>query len=138
MCLSTSNKRLFSFLESAGYMDRLSGPRFSLDSHWFRGFFDGDGCIYVHRRGAKQVVFSGPFLQDWTFLTAQLDQLEIDHKVNTLTPRKGRSSRVRFQGRNPCVRFGEFLYGDAIFGLARKREKFAQIEAAPVRRRRAA
>lgn len=136
--LSCTGRVLYEHLLSLGYGSRgrvqpclgLTGIPVELRPLWFRGFFDGDGCLYRNSRHShNEVSFGGSFQQDWTFLTDLL------HQELGLTPticrrtqrcRNGKvyqSSVVRVTGRPSVTATLRYLYGSHLeIGFPRKRE----------------
>lgn len=139
---TTSNRDLHGFLSSNGYLEKstasadsiLATIPESLRCFWFRGYFDGDGCIYLNAsQHLYQVSFAGSYSQNWTFITTILNSLSIRHRVvrREQIRKQGsstHSSVVRFGGKNQLLRFGSYLYSDIpTLGLDRKRRKFLQV-----------
>ncbi len=55
-------------------------------THYFwRGFLDGDGCIYINPSGKGRVSFTGPINFDWSELEDQLKKLQIEYKIEKRT-----------------------------------------------------
>ncbi len=87
-----------------------------LRNYWWRGYFDGDGCI---SRG--HISFNSELAQDWTFvhnLGKELDiQFAIERK-DRITRAGSKASISNWTYMNALI---DYLYQGEIFGLARKR-----------------
>jgi hypothetical protein len=135
--IKTNNRPLVDFLTSVGYSPNstdsptkiLNLIPLELRHYWFRGFFDGDGSLYVKNR-CIQVVFSGNINQDWKFLTSILIFLGVSYSEKQVRTKKGHSSFIRFTGAKNCKIFLDFMYSgansDKIY-LSRKYQKYLAI-----------
>lgn len=133
----TNNRPLFEYLELMGYSSKsitsadkiLNTIPLNLKHYWFRGLFDGDGCLYVKGR-TIQVIISGPLNQDWTYLSSLLDNLNVTYSIKKINKKKTHSSFIRFTGANNCKIFLDYIYtganDDCIF-LSRKFQKSSTI-----------
>jgi hypothetical protein len=65
----------------------------SLHIHFWRGFFDGDGCCYK-QNAITRVEFSGQYAYGWLELTKFLSELNIKHKIRRSVSSYGKNSRV--------------------------------------------
>lgn len=98
-----------------------------LQSHWIRGYFDGDGTIKL-----KAVAeFCGPHIL-------------LECLRETLAPEVGRSGSLyphvkskvwylAYAGRPSCLALAEYLYRDATIFLERKRHRFNALPAPAAR-----
>jgi|LakMenEpi03Aug12_release.lakeMendotaPanAssembly.Ray.scaffolds.fasta_scaffold516147_1 hypothetical protein len=104
--------------------------------YFIRGFFDGDGSIYVNEKHyIRQVVFSGPIDYNWTFLLNLFTELGINaSEKNIIRKNNNKYSHLRFTKSNSVISFFEFIYPDKIFdfGLYRKFEKLDKVIAIPI------
>ena len=75
--VSTNGKALYQILAAYGYESKSGGSPDTVIAaipeqwrgHWYRGFYDGDGCVYVNaKHGAAQISFASVGKQDWNFL----------------------------------------------------------------------
>lgn len=128
--LETANKELWTLVEphKRDPLPLLSAMDAELRPYWFRGMFDGDGCYYAPAgKNVRQMAVVGHEDQDWTFLTAQLDALEVsyrnrrrDHvaKDGTIS----RSSSVRWTNPAGCKAWHDYTHASWMktFGLSRK------------------
>lgn len=134
---STRNKNLYDFLAAHNYENKsvesacsiLSILPKKLHHYWWRGFFDGDGSIYVSKdKIQKQVKLAGSYHQNWTFAETLLEEVGISFKVKRVTQKSGKYSIVQFNGIKSCQLFAQYIYQnyDEI-GLQRKYNKFKLI-----------
>lgn len=73
--IQTSNRILWDFLVENDYLIKsgaspdkiLSKIPEHLKHYWWRGYFDGDGCVDV-RKTANRVTISSVYNQDWRFI----------------------------------------------------------------------
>ena len=135
--IQTNNRPMVEFLESVGYRTKSVGSADSvleiipleLRHYWFRGLFDGDGCLYVKDR-MVQVTLSGPINQSWKYLTDLLSNLGVSYSVKQIITVRGSSSVVRFTGALNCKRFLDYIYKNATqdkIYLSRKYEKYLML-----------
>lgn len=139
MTISISSRLLYRFFENHNYTSKVASTNIlekiphELRGYWLRGLFDGDGCCYVNKSNrARQVSFSGPYDQDWSFINilreydikysqSQRIQMKKDGKEN-------RSSLVRFCSKKDIKQFANLIYPDLQFdfGLLRKYNKLLE------------
>lgn len=125
------NKPFHEFLAHLGFMEKSRRPATAVLRHlpadlrfmWWRGFFDGDGCLYQNRTTC-QLVFTGHHDQDWAFVE------DLPHPGTVrrvITSRGHRFSQLRFTSRPTITEILQFMYpvGGPDFGLSRKRQKAA-------------
>jgi DNA-binding transcriptional regulator WhiA len=97
----------------------------NLKHYWFRGYFDGDGCITLQKQKYPTVSFSGAYEQDFTFLFNLLNRLDINYKYYQRVLKGGnRNAVVTFNGRVKSKILYDFLYQGKCIGLNRKKIKF--------------
>jgi hypothetical protein len=98
-------------------------------SAFIRGYFDGDGCIYVQSQpqAVRLAIVSGSkdFL---VVLREQLESVLSGVRGKLYTVNTGRAYHLRFLRQSDILRIFGFLYpqGEATFCLKRKYEKFRQ------------
>lgn len=129
-----NNKMIYEFLVKHDYDKKsvasptkilMSIPS-HLHSYFFRGVFDGDGCVQRYT-----VSISGSYNQDWTDVTQLLRILEVDFKIikQVNKKRNSRCSRVEIYGRENILKFFTYIYKsrdkDKI-GLDRKFKKYIE------------
>jgi len=138
--LSTNDIDLFNFLKENDYKDKSINPPNKilslvpgdLKKYWFRGFFDGDGCIYISGKPNynNQICFSSSYEYDWSFLVDLLKSIGIDRiEIRNRISKKGnKSSSLRITNKKSIKIFGDYLYGeDDSICLKRKRDKIYTI-----------
>lgn len=100
-----------------------------LKHYFWRGYLDGDGCIYVSRK--KEISFWSVIDQNWSELIKLTTELEVPYQIYTYSRKGGRhqSSVFRMGGIDNLVKFGDHLYQnyDGI-GLKRKYEKYILLK----------
>lgn len=109
----------------------------NLIPYFVRGFFDGDGSIYINEKHyTRQVVFSGPINYNWKFLLDLFTALGINTSEKNITRKNNNKySRLRFTKSNSIINFFKFIYPDRIFdfGLYRKFEKLDKVIDIPIK-----
>lgn len=132
--ITTNNRPIAKFLVANNYQEKnktaepiLACIPEELQPYWFRGLFDGDGCIYRNNKSAFQVSITGPLDQDWSFLTRKLEELNIKFSLKRATTKKGGGySAIRMTNKPSCLKFRNYIYSDTqkFIGLKRKYLKF--------------
>lgn len=141
MRISTSNRPLVHFLLDHGYCPNSKTSPNKLISlfpehlkhYWFRGFVDGDGCFgFYPQKRVKMFSITGPYDQDWSFITDLFKSL----LINTYSIRKEitkcghKYSQMRISNKDGIIKIGKFIYqnfpSDTI-GLTRKYDKWMNI-----------
>ena len=141
----TSNKFLVEHLKQFGFGNKsVDSPRKILDMipstlhHYFwRGYFDGDGCIYFSKNfRTKSLTFWGTANQDWESLIEICDILNLKYykKKYARIAKNGKihkSSTIYITRGADMIKFLNFIYSgykkDRI-GLKRKHDKFLKIK----------
>lgn len=85
---STSNRILGEHLVNHGYRDKtwrspdsiLSIIPDSLRHYFFRGVFDGDGCLTIN--GLTSWSITSGYDQDWTYMTSLCQRLKISYRID--------------------------------------------------------
>lgn len=96
-----------------------------LKHYWFRGYFDGDGCIHLQKGKYPTISFAGNYEQDFTFIFNLLDDLDINFKHYKRILKGGsKNAVVIFSGRKNSQKFYSYIYNGKVLGLRRKRDKF--------------
>ena len=97
-----------------------------LINHFMRGYFDGDGCIYISTKRNKasfDIVGTEKFCESY--------RLKLNEKIIKKEKRKfgvaGKNVKFRENEKKRIKEIEKFLYCDATVFLERKREKFKQI-----------
>jgi intein-encoded DNA endonuclease-like protein len=138
--IDISNKKLQEFLTFYNFRNK-SKSSFSdifhflpeeLRRHFIRGYFDGDGCIYVNLKNkCNQLSIASTFEQDWSFI---IDYFKSKGMVFKKTQRlhrseKGvvsKSSQIRITSKASCIVFYNNFIRD-VEGLSRKTQKFEKL-----------
>tara|TARA_R110000868_G_scaffold87240_3_gene244138 strand:- start:473 stop:1336 length:864 start_codon:yes stop_codon:yes gene_type:complete len=137
--ISTNNRLLTDHLITHSYKTKnqsacsiLSTIPNHLKHYWFRGVFDGDGCITVNKAGSWRVCLSGPYEQDWKYIKSLFSELKIKFVSKQATSNKGhKSSHVRICKKTEIVVFMDYIYQNANedgLCLLRKYEKYQQMK----------
>ena len=87
-------------------------------SHFIRGVFDGDGCIYVNKANTPSIIFSGNYELLKTIQKIINTQCKIlhenkIHKVKT-------TNTIVYGGTNIFIKIRNYMYKDATVFLNRK------------------
>lgn len=102
-----------------------------LRHYWWRGFFDGDGSLYVARK--KDLAFWSTIDQDWTFLQEMIRKLGHESlKITTYRRKGGRhcSSTIGTCKQDIICAFMRYIYqGNDVeeIGLIRKHAKYLSL-----------
>jgi hypothetical protein len=132
---------LLNFLINSGYQNK-SGSHYQVINkipeeyrkYWFRGFFDGDGCMNVscitkgnHNSKAFRFYFYGPIEQKWDYVLDIFKSLDIQATYQTISRKSGKhlSSHIMISSRDEILKIFNYMYPDNIydFGLKRKFDK---------------
>lgn len=104
----------------------------NLRHYFWRGYFDGDGCISVFKKwNFGTLVFTGAYTQDWTDLEKLLKSLNIKYKTKKSISKLGhKQSRVLITNKKGINIFCNYIYrnreNDNI-GFDRKYNKFLYL-----------
>ncbi len=132
-CFRACNKELNAFFTNYDYREKSTKSPCKILKHipenlhkWFwRGFLDGDGCIYINKV-CQQISFAGSFNQDWTALENLLAVMKIPYRVSRRQSDKGDSSVVKVMQRDAAQRLLSYIYNEYEIdkiGFPRKYEK---------------
>ncbi len=135
--LSITNKETCDYLKSLDYNKKsivspskvLNIIPEDLKYFWWRGFFDGDGCIHI-KLPYKHFCLAGSFEQSWLDTEILMTNLLVnDFKIRRTKHKNGKwkSSTFNLGGKNSILKFFNYIYPNYIFddlGLKRKFEKF--------------
>ena len=129
-----TNKEFIELLTNYGFNNKLQSfdaclnyiPS-NLHYLWFRGFFDGDGSIYVAR--TVKLAFYGNYNQNWDSLTKLYNSLDISYCQQQISRKNGKhlSSQVVSSKKTDLTKFFNYIYPQNSYdgiGLVRKYEKF--------------
>lgn len=88
--------------------------------HFIRGYFDGDGTVYIDKDGVKFGFYGQHnFLQEIKQILAEKLNLS-DRKIHD----KETVSMITFSRKQDLINFYNYIYEDATIYLKRKKEKF--------------
>lgn len=102
----------------------------TLENYFWRGFFDGDGCIYIRKNGLAVINFTSSYDQDWTDLINRLKTIGLSPLVKKNINKNGNSSSYLTVLRKwDIVNFFKYIYPNKIydFGLQRKFKKLNEF-----------
>jgi hypothetical protein len=134
--ISTSTWGLFEILKKNDYINKSnSTPNKILHSipedlkkYWFRGYLDGDGCIKLGKKYGIDVVFAGPYNQDWSFMIDLCNKLNINFTINNWVVKMGGYSHFRVNKKNDVKILCDYIYCDYdSIGFSRKYKKYIDI-----------
>lgn len=92
----------------------------SLIRHFIRGYFDGDGNLYINKEGKPRLSFLGTY----NFLKVLSNYLSSKTECNKATiTTMGNSNifRIQYGGKNQVAKITKFLYKNSNISLVRKR-----------------
>lgn len=129
--ISITSEKLYLDLISKGVVPRKSlileppiGVPNSLVNHWIRGYFDGDGSVFIRRSRPRQkrISITGT-LRVLKFIQDKLGGLGYIHDIRP----RAQVHRFQIGKREDIKRFADYIYGDATVFLERKRKIFDLI-----------
>lgn len=101
-----------------------------LHRYFWRGYFDGDGCIYTpetHNQNGIRCYIAGSHGFNWSFLQHHLTKMGIESKIKLQTNHTGGWSHIHIDKLLHCEKFINYIYGgvgvDGI-GFTRKYIKY--------------
>ncbi len=124
-----TSKELCVWFERMGFHGKsINGPVQLLASiptdlhHYFwRGYFDGDGCICSTSSGrAMCISFTAAAQQDWGELAQQLTAIGVHFSVSVNRARRGSNSTLRIWRKADVFKTMAYLWNGHKFGLRRK------------------
>ena len=111
---TVSDRILFDFLVSKGYKEKSGGSAANIlefipkvyHRYWWRGYFDGDGCIYTGKN--YKLFFTSTVKQDWSFVTNFFKQFNWKEvRKETL---KGSYSRILLTRKSEILDMLSYIY----------------------------
>ena len=96
----------------------------NLYSHFIRGYFDGDGCISISKRGWKGTTINICSNKDFLMQLQNVIQQETNIKLNLYPCYNSKAFVLVKQGKNNLYTFLNFLYKNANIYLQRKYELY--------------
>lgn len=135
--IKTYNRQLYNFLESIGYKTNRNSFKKSLDffdesakSHWWRGYFDGDGCFSLSKSGCRKMQFSGRIDYDWTTLLELYLSIGVKSKLErrfTNSKKTHKASTITTTDIDSIRKFGNYIYRNSDnLRLERKFQKWQE------------
>ena len=140
---SCSNRALGEHLAALGWKEKGASPQRVLDTipgelhhHFYRGYFDGDGCITSQKQipGNNKyykrfaIYFSSCGNQDWGFLQSLCASLGIKPVVRQMIDKRGVASQLYFASSTQAEAFVRYIYrGHEGLCLARKLNKAQEL-----------
>jgi len=133
------SKELTLYLESIGYRTKADSAEKVINTipphlkkYWFRGYFDGDGCVYVDKNNRDcGITICSCYEQDWQFMINFCDELKIHYDIRKNENKSGKNSHFRIRKKRDMIKFLEFIYdgfdNDNI-GFIRKFEKYKLVK----------
>ena len=120
-------KKIVNDLHNLGVIPRktflLNYPDISqeLNRHFIRGFFDGDGCIYISKKGYKNFSI---FTVAKKFKNKLIDIIKLETGIKLNDNNQGNGWVVGTSKKCNVEEIRQYLYDDANVFLERKRNKF--------------
>lgn len=112
--------------------------------HFIRGYFDGDGCIWIGKR--KQFTFNDSaighrrtriihnmkfnFVGNLSFISSLQEKLIRELELNRVKINKHNkcnSVQLEYSGKNNIIKLYQYMYQDAKHFIIRKKDKFEEI-----------
>ena len=133
---NTGHKALHEILVSLDYHKKsggsankvLSAIPNELRQFWWRGYFDGDGCLYQGKT-SNHLSFTAPIGQNWDFCVDLLEILGItQYQIKPYKGKKSKRSVVRIYSWKQCKTFLDYVYESRQeIGLRRKYIKYLAL-----------
>ena len=135
IAFSATNKPFYEFLQSNDYITKsFESPNKiiqyipePLHKYWWRGYFDGDGCLYIKEKGSLyQLSFTSSYDQNWSFVGKFCEDLNIKHNaIKRMVTNRGHSySQIVITKRKFVYEAMYYIYKDKPhIGIKRKRDK---------------
>lgn len=93
--------------------------------YWWRGYFDGDGCIYFNAKNhSKKVQITASYDYDWSFAERLFKSLSVNYSFQRACCERGCRSSIVTHSHGSIRRFMEYIYSGKSFGLKRKGLKY--------------
>lgn len=99
-------------------------------SSFVRGYFDGDGCVFISEKYKNNMVTSFTsnklFLED--LMSIFVNELGLNNvKISTASNSDERIGVLPYSGRNNCIKIRDWMYQYDTISLSRKKEKLYSI-----------
>ncbi len=101
----------------------------NLKHYFWRGYFDGDGCMFVDKKHHSAGI-CGNIDMCWSDLEELLKSLNIQYSLRKVKTKCGNSSQLSIGDRISVLNFGKYIYQNYSkeqLGLKRKFTKFVEI-----------
>ena len=91
--------------------------------HFIRGYFDGDGCISISKKGnfSIKIISNQDFISDISDYLLSIGIGRINIRNN------GRVKNLMIENKQDCLIFRKIIYDDCAIFLKRKFEIFTKI-----------
>lgn len=131
---SATNEKIYNFLVENDFLIKsqcspdkiLKKIPKHLHSFFYRGWFDGDGCISHSNKKSLKLCFAGSYQQDWSALIGLSKELNLSTNITRIKAKNGNSSYFNITNRNSLIILGDYLFNTNI-GLKRKHLKYLEI-----------
>lgn len=108
----------------------------NLIKHFIRGYFDGDGCIWMdkRRRGLGAVTITSSSLLVLQQIENHLKQNNIiRQEKNPIEPGNGNCFSLRISKREEMLSFLSYIYDNSVFYMKRKFDQYLKLKDRPIR-----
>jgi len=100
----------------------------SLHRHFIRGYFDGDGCIYVNRKIGRSSYVKTTSNLDFANGIKKIIEKYVDINVGIyLSAKQSRVYDARISGNRQCKKILDWLYFDSKIFMKRKHDKYIEL-----------
>jgi intein/homing endonuclease len=96
--------------------------RKKLIPHFIRGYFDGDGCLYIHQNQMMVEIVSTKEMNKT--IRSILQKYRINSQLRTRKKYSGNTTILEFGGSRQVKRFCDWIYKEATIYLDRKHDLF--------------
>lgn len=134
--LSTTTWGLFEVLKNNDYINKTNMtpnkiickiPN-ELKKYWFRGYLDGDGCIKLGKKYGVEIVFAGPYDNNWSFMVNLCQSLDVNYSIDNRLVKLGGYSHFRVNKKSHVKKLCDYIYSDFDnIGFNRKYEKYLKV-----------
>lgn len=126
ICLHS--RRIVDNVRKLGFRDNIDFIPKQYYRHFLRGYFDGDGCIYVNEKNYLfQITLAGSYEENWNHITGLgiIPKYNIKRRIQ----KKSKSSVLIIEGTTKSkIDFMNYLYNDSTCYLERKFNKIKEYE----------
>lgn len=136
--ISTTTWGLYYILEKYHYINKSTSSPIDIISivpkklkkYWYRGYLDGDGCIRLGKNYGVDVIFTGPYNNDWEFMINICTELNINYLIHNVVVKNGGYSHFRINKKMDVKKMCDYLYSDYKvdnMGFKRKHKKYVAV-----------